>query len=657
MAGLIGAAVCVPLLIAVYLLRLRRRPVRVSSVLFWERAAQDVQANVPLRWLRPSVLLFLQLLALASFLVALGRPAIDAGSRPAARLVILIDASASMAAPGAPDGETARTRLEEARARAAEIVERAMRAGAGPDGRATRVAVISFGAQPTLETGFTGERRQALRAIEGVEQTDQPGDLAPALRLAEAQASGPGDESSAGAGAGVRVALVSDGALDGAARASVGDAEFVFVRVGPDPGAPRDNLGIAQLSARRDYDDPALVRVFTRLVNAGERGVETAITLRAGADPLRAETVFVPPATAEGPGEAPVALEARVSGAATLTVSIARPDDLAADNAAALVIAPASRLRLLLVAPGGERGGPDPFLLRALEALDPQQFTRVSLEEYERRVTEPGWAAQYSMGVFDRASPSAPAPMPTLSFASAAGAPGVALERDDGSATVRIASWERSHPVMRYVSLDTLVMRSPATVSAATASGLRVRTLAQSEAGPVMALVEGGAYPRLVVSFVLAESNWPVQVGFAVFLANAAAALAPGATGAPGEAVTTAEPAIVRVARGATEVRATGPVERRAAATEGQATVSLGALPLAGVYRLEGAVESALAVNLVSEAESAIATRDEAPMVGSGEAGRGVAAAAPREIWRWFVLLGFGLATLEWLLQAWRLRR
>jgi len=654
MAGLIGAAVCVPILLAVYMLRLRRRPVRVSSTLFWEQAAQDVQANVPLRWLRPSVLLLLQLLALASFLVALARPALDAGSRPAARLVLLIDASASMAAPGAPEGGNARTRLEEAKARAAEIAGRSMRAGVG-NGGSSRVAVISFGAQPALQTGFTGDRGRVLRAIEGVEQTDQPGDLEAALRLVEAQAAGSGEEGEA---SGVRVALVSDGGLERTARTTIGDAEFVFVRVGPAPGAARDNLGIAQISARRDYEDPALVRLFARVVNAGPTGREAALTLRAGANAVRAETVFVPPAGDDGPGEAPVAIDARLSDAATLTLSIERDDDLAADNAAAVTIAPALRLRLLLVAPGGEAGEPDPFLLRALEALDPQQFTRVSIEEYERRVDEAGWLEQYSLAIFDRATPREAPFIPSLSFGSAAGQPGVSLADADAT-TTRIASWDRAHPVMRHVSLDTLLLRDAPAIEAAPGSGLRLRTLAQSEAGPVIALVEGGAAARLVVSFELARSNWPVQVGFAVFLANATAALAPGATGAPGESVTTAAPAVVRAAAGVTEIVARGPVERRARVPEGQRTASLGLLPRAGVYRVEGAAagDEVLAVNLVNARESAIATSDEAPRVGGGDGGRGVAAAAPREIWRWFVLLGFGLATLEWLLQAWRLRR
>ncbi|MFY7874007.1 MAG: dihydroxy-acid dehydratase, partial [Pirellula sp.] len=54
-----------PLLLALYLLKLRRRPLRVVSTLFWPRASEDAQVNVPLRWLRPSWLLLLHLLALA----------------------------------------------------------------------------------------------------------------------------------------------------------------------------------------------------------------------------------------------------------------------------------------------------------------------------------------------------------------------------------------------------------------------------------------------------------------------------------------------------------------------------------------------------------------------------------------------------------------
>ena len=49
-----------------YFLKLRRRPLRVSSTMLWEAAARDVEVNAPFRWIRPSWLLLLQLLAVAA---------------------------------------------------------------------------------------------------------------------------------------------------------------------------------------------------------------------------------------------------------------------------------------------------------------------------------------------------------------------------------------------------------------------------------------------------------------------------------------------------------------------------------------------------------------------------------------------------------------
>ena len=47
-SSLLAAAVVLPLLVAMYLLKLRRRPLRVSSVLLWEKFGSDLQVNVPL---------------------------------------------------------------------------------------------------------------------------------------------------------------------------------------------------------------------------------------------------------------------------------------------------------------------------------------------------------------------------------------------------------------------------------------------------------------------------------------------------------------------------------------------------------------------------------------------------------------------------------
>ena len=131
-AGLIGAAIGVPLLLALYLLKLRRKPLKVSSTLLWEQAVQDLHANVPLRWLKWSWLLALQLIVLGCLLAALARPAIPGTATVAARTIMVIDCSASMSSrDGARSGSTnaeARTRLEEAKEGALALIEQMRRA-------------------------------------------------------------------------------------------------------------------------------------------------------------------------------------------------------------------------------------------------------------------------------------------------------------------------------------------------------------------------------------------------------------------------------------------------------------------------------------------------------------------------------------------------
>ena len=67
------AALSIPIIL-LYMLKLRRQDVLVSSTLLWQRLLRDREANAPWQRLRRNLLLLLQLLILALLTLALARP-------------------------------------------------------------------------------------------------------------------------------------------------------------------------------------------------------------------------------------------------------------------------------------------------------------------------------------------------------------------------------------------------------------------------------------------------------------------------------------------------------------------------------------------------------------------------------------------------------
>ncbi|HID89476.1 MAG TPA: VWA domain-containing protein, partial [Anaerolineae bacterium] len=145
------ALLALPILL-LYMLKLRRREVWVSSTLLWRRLLRDREANTPWQRLRRNLLLLLQLLALALLVLALARPFLPIRTPVTGSVVVLLDGSASMQATDA-----APTRFEAARQAALEIV-----AGLGPNDVAT---VVLVGPQPRLLSAATNNRAALRRAL------------------------------------------------------------------------------------------------------------------------------------------------------------------------------------------------------------------------------------------------------------------------------------------------------------------------------------------------------------------------------------------------------------------------------------------------------------------------------------------------------------
>ena len=116
----------VPVVVALYFLKVRRPQVPVSSTLLWRTMIKDRQANVPWQRLRFSWLLVLQLLAALALVLGLMRPAHSAPAPLAAHTILMVDASAPMQAT-----DVKPSRLAEAKKRAAQLIARMGAQGQG----------------------------------------------------------------------------------------------------------------------------------------------------------------------------------------------------------------------------------------------------------------------------------------------------------------------------------------------------------------------------------------------------------------------------------------------------------------------------------------------------------------------------------------------
>src|SRR6185437_15098677 len=105
----------VPVVLAMYLLKLRRDQQIVPATLLWQRLLTHVEANAPWQRLRRSLLLLLQLLLVALLAILAARPFLERPAGLAGDVVVVIDTSASMGATDLPP-----TRLSEAKAKVLE---------------------------------------------------------------------------------------------------------------------------------------------------------------------------------------------------------------------------------------------------------------------------------------------------------------------------------------------------------------------------------------------------------------------------------------------------------------------------------------------------------------------------------------------------------
>lgn len=451
-------ALAAPIL-AVYMLRSRRPPVEVSSTFLWERELRNVTATKPWQRLRPSVLLFLQLLALAALVLAATGPFRTAPGISGDHLVLVVDASGSMLARSADT-----TRMDEARREAHALLDRL--------GPTVPVSLIEAGGVPDVKVSNSTDRRETRRAIDSLEAGEAPGDLAESFLLAESLET-PNLAAS--------IFFISDGGLTETEQALVPPgAEHVVV------GSEEiDNLSVRLLTTLEQPDGSVIV---SEVRNHGERERRTELTVEIDGVPQTARSIAVPPGDT---------VEVRSSvdlQDGKVTVRISGDDDLAEDNVRYAILEQTRPRKILLVGPGN-------LFLEVLLSRIPG----ASLDTAE----EPSSTDPYDLIVYDRVEVTEPPDAPAL-YVATPGAPGV-----DVRGTIDL-------PLINFIAADDPLLESVDLSELAIAQALAVdipggHTLVGSKETPLLATYSEGLLRRAWIGFDLHESNFPVTVAFPIY--------------------------------------------------------------------------------------------------------------------------------------------
>ena len=572
----LGLPLVCGLIVLMYILKLRRKDVVVSSTYLWRQVIRDVQANAPFQKLRKNLLLFLQLLLAILLIFALARPFNRSLSSGGRSIVLIVDTSASMRA-----SDVAPSRLDAAKREAQQIINRM---GAGD-----LMMVVSAYSRPEAVTGFTGERSELRRAVDSLQTHDTPTNMRDALNLG-AELVSAHNSSEAG-----QIELVSDGGFEatGGSAGSGGEPQYTLANLNLGKthvafhpiGVGHDNVGITAVDFRRNI--------------GGEKSVQLLVVTRNFSDMPKKfnEEIYIEDnlfdaheLTLPAHGENTEAFDVQEPDKpVAMRVRLDVKDDLASDNEASLILQPRKLLKVLMV------GTENLWLENALK-VDPG----VTLSKAGAYPAD--HAKDYDVIVFNEAAP-AHLPEGNYLFLHCTGdqSPAKSEGEMDG---VGFADVERDHPVLRYVDFGSENLLG---VYKASPLGWG-KELAVGESGSLIVAGEKNKMRAVFVAFSLEKSvHFLLTVPFPIFISNSVRWLGTGGDDSERGQVRTGETLLLPAPPNAGRLTVTKPDGSKREIVVGErGGGAFDNTDQAGVYKVEGAnvPASRFAANLASASES-----------------------------------------------------
>ncbi len=490
-------------IIALYILKLRRRREPVSTLMFWEQLFKERQTTSLFQRLKHLLSLLLQLLFLALLVFAIARPQFAFITKSARQLILIIDHSASMNAVLNldPDNPSSESRLDSAKQQALEMVKglRFM----------DEMSVISCNTRPVIHTPFTNHQKTLREAIESIKPTDVKTDLKSAIDLAfDVAQTKPNPEivilSDFQSVSEETLAKFQESIQQNTTAEEKQDKKenikLHLIRVGEDS----NNVGITQFRVRKSIVNAFDYETLLTVVNASNAEKKCSIELYFN------ESLFdVRPYTL-APGEKKSEIFSNFTfEGGELKAVLDVTDALPTDNVAYATLPKRELISVLLVT------NENPFLQKVLSVDEKLNLSIMTPAEYE------SGAKDAEVVVFDRFSPTTLGdgnymfiyppkvnegetnPIATWNI-------GEALE------TPIITDWERTHPILRHVHLENVLIGEAYEVTPPSTAQI----LARSFESPVL-FVDVTPKRKIVFAAInILESDLPLRIAFPVIIAN-----------------------------------------------------------------------------------------------------------------------------------------
>ena len=627
-----GFAASLPLLVLLYILKLKRKEFLVPSTFLWHRCVEDLRVNSPFQRLRKNLLLLLQLLVLLLLTLAVARPILRVRDTAGGVTILLVDCSASM---GATDVKP--NRLAVAKEAAIELID-AMKEG-------DQAMVISFAARATTVCGLTVDKGVARDRVESIELSDTRTGLREALLIAASAEAAAREQ-----GKPCEVKLLSDGGFEEVKGLPIKEAFPVsYFPI----GTRSSNVAITALEARKNVQvgesapgEDVEYQLFVRVQNFMEQEAKARLLFSLNDRQIEVRDVTVPAVDKDtkAPGTLPVVFDRRGLTSGIVRVDLECADDLPIDNVAWTVLQKERDVNILVLTD-------ENFFLKTVLNLDPKvHISPAKPADFEQFIGKGGGTGSYDLVCFDCVNfdPVSKWKPTEGSFWFLNCVPPIEGYAKSGEVKHPvIVSALRDHVLTRYVNFHN--------VDVVKAMKMEVPkfadTVLDSDEGPLITSYVRGKVRALVVHFNMYDSNWPLRYSFPMFVANAVGWLSGSASQASGSTISAGDVIRMVPERDVDQFEVIKPDGgAQTFKVDEDRKVLFAATERLGVYRMRrpGKPDVVYAVNLLDPQESDLLPRESFELGKQTVKGSAEAVATNKEYWWWLAAVAFGIVCVEW---------